>query len=525
MAKKKTAVKKAPGKLMKKAAGTAAPKPAAPAPAPPQVRVRMYRVGLGDCFQLTFQVPGGERNVLIDFGTLGNKANNQVKNADVADAIVAGLPNGKMDLVVATHEHWDHLSGFNTDAMQQLAGKVDHVWLAWTENPADLEAKSIIKYKQDLGTALAAVVQAAPLQTVTQNVASLLGFAAGDVLLGAGKFAEKVNETMEFVRRGLGAKTEYLEPGVVLEPDWLPGFRFYILGPPRKYKVTGANPLNDLGEHGSSELYGLAEGIRAASLFHLEGDLSLLSDPAEAWTEQDPRLPFDRSSSHFSRREMAIQYPEYYEETESWRRIDDDWLMTAADLALQLDNATNNTSLAMAIERIADGKVLLFPADAQQGNWLSWDKYEWAVKTAAGAEQKVSAAELLNRTVFYKVGHHASHNATAKDRGLERMVNEQELTAFIPVDRGVALMRNPPGSWQMPARLLYRRLLEKTQGRVARSDLGWVVDQASLTKEQQATESEFASLADNTEWDRWKKSQQAATHVAIHPQYIDYVLQ
>jgi hypothetical protein len=32
----------------------------------------------------------------------------------------------------------------------------------------------------------------------------------------------------------------------------------------------------------------------------------------------------------------------------------------AADLALQLDSMTNNTSLALAIERISDGKVLLF---------------------------------------------------------------------------------------------------------------------------------------------------------------------
>ena len=53
----------------------------------------------------------------------------------------------------------------------------------------------------------------------------------------------------------------------------------------------------------------------------------------------------------------------------------------ASDLALQLDSVTNNTSLVLAIERIADGKVLLFPADAQEGNWLSWhdEKMKWKV--------------------------------------------------------------------------------------------------------------------------------------------------
>ena len=62
----------------------------------------------------------------------------------------------------------------------------------------------------------------------------------------------------------------------------------------------------------------------------------------------------------------------YFAEDAAWRRVDEDWLHVATDLALQLDSATNNTSLVLAIERIADGKVLLFPADAQEGNWLSW---------------------------------------------------------------------------------------------------------------------------------------------------------
>ena len=54
----------------------------------------------------------------------------------------------------------------------------------------------------------------------------------------------------------------------------------------------------------------------------------------------------------------------------AWRRIDGDWLQSAGSLALQLDSLTNNTSLAFAIERISDGKVLLFPADGQLGHWL-----------------------------------------------------------------------------------------------------------------------------------------------------------
>src|SRR5687768_2131673 len=63
----------------------------------------------------------------------------------------------------------------------------------------------------------------------------------------------------------------------------------------------------------------------------------------------------------------------------AWRRIDDDWLDSAGEFALQLDSYTNNTSLAMAIELKGTGKVLLFVADAQAGNWISWAGLSWEV--------------------------------------------------------------------------------------------------------------------------------------------------
>src|SRR6266699_2202355 len=68
-----------------------------------------------------------------------------------------------------------------------------------------------------------------------------------------------------------------------------------------------------------------------------------------------------------------------------------------------LDSMTNNTSLVLAIE-LADGDVLLFAADAQVGNWLSWQDLKWTVGTSP-----VTGPDLLKRTIFYKVGHHGSH--------------------------------------------------------------------------------------------------------------------
>lgn len=134
-----------------------------------------------------------------------------------------------------------------------------------------------------------------------------------------------------------------------------------------------------------------------------------------------------------------------------------------------MDSYTNNTSLALAIELAGTGKVLLFPADAQVGNWLSWQTID---PSFVGRDGKaITAVDLLRRTVFYKVGHHGSHNATLRAEGLERMVSP-ELVAFVPVDERVARdVRN----WRaMPFEPMLEKLYEATSGRVIRLDQGVV---------------------------------------------------
>jgi hypothetical protein len=490
----------------------------------PALRVRMYRQGLGDCFLLTFGGGGDERHMLIDCGSLGSTTT-KVKIKQVADDVLATINNGRLHIVVATHEHQDHVSGFSgtNGPMKQLQGKVDHVWLAWTENPIDPDAKRIVKFKHDLGTALTALAATMPDSPAVAHVADLLGFAGHDPsLMGASDFAKTVDEAMEFIRSGLGATTTYYEPGKVIEEPWLPGFRIYVLGPPR-----ADESLADLGEHGSEDLYHVSLGQRsAAAMLHAaaRGVEAGANSPDMAACEA--ALPFDRRFNGRGEDLLRSQYPGYLNAADDWRSIDEDWLNIAADLALQLDNMTNNTSLALAIERIADGKVLLFPADAQQGNWLSWHapNLSWTI-SENGTERRVTASELLARTVFYKVGHHASHNATASRMGLELMAREDDLVAFIPVDRAVAMTRGKKGSWKMPARPLYRRLLEKCQGRVARSDLGWADDAALLTNAaQRKTEQELRDLFTTSEWNAWRTSQQSASHVEIEDLYVQYTL-
>jgi len=126
---------------------------------------------------------------------------------------------------------------------------------------------------------------------------------------------------------------------------------------------------------------------------------------------------------------------------------------------LQLDSLTNNTSLAVAIE-LPNGDVLLFAADAQVGNWLSWQDLTWTVDG-----KTVSGPDLLKRAIFYKVGHHGSHNATLKEKGLELMKNLR--LAMIPVDHDMAVKKR----WgKMPLDELVTALEKQKANTVVRVD-------------------------------------------------------
>lgn len=470
--------------------------PSKPTPAPatgsgPKVRVRMYRQGLGDCFLVTFFTAGQPVHALIDCGTLGTKATNVTMRAVVADIAQqtkdSALPGQQshLHLLISTHEHKDHVSGFGTEQTAFDAFQVDHVWQAWTEDASDALAQQTAKYKGDLLNTVALVANAMgqtdsthPMHDTLVGLLDFVGDAStgGTGLLGAA-LAKTVHDAMAYVTTRAGDAVEFLSPGTVLEPNWLPGIRVYVLGPPRDPAA-----LKNMGEHGSPDLYefgAIARDLSDTVTFRLAAIGSREYKKTLAPPEQelfDRSLPFDpryRVESPSSA-QVASQYSLYFQADEAWRRIDHDWLDTGSNLALQLDSFTNNTSLALAFEIVASRRVLLFPADAQLGNWLSWHEInQWKTSGAApvaGAGKLMTVEELLAATVFYKVGHHSSHNATPTSKGLEMMTSE-DLVAMIPLDRVVALAKTPP--WLMPADALYARLIEKTRGRVLRSDIGW----------------------------------------------------
>jgi hypothetical protein len=271
----------------------------------------------------------------------------------------------------------------------------------------------------------------------------------------------------------------------------LENVRVFVLGPPQDESMLKRSAPTKSGR----EVYDFAgEANLSASLNTAFVRLAASSPDGRA-----DDCPFD-SSVRFDGTRVSgplslLKAATWEASGEEWRRADDDWTNAAETLALNLDNHTNNTCLVLAFEFIDTGEVFLFPADAQVGNWLSWQNLRWKVRDAQGANVEITASDLLSRAVFYKVGHHGSHNATLRKLGLELMTSD-ELTAFVPVSK-VEAGKNR--WWGMPFKPLLQRLSEKTGGRLLVADERAPAPE-SLVALQPAERSRFsASLDDVTD--------------------------
>jgi len=454
---------------------TAAPAPDAPpgANSPSRLRVRMYRHGLGDCFLLTLPMDSGKPfYMMIDCGVVLGTQQPAAIMTDVVENI-ASVTGGEIDLLVATHEHWDHVSGFiqAKDTFDKKI-KVKQAWFAWTENPKDPLANQLRAERRSTENALRMAVTKLNAFGATESadrVNNLMGF--------FGATAGSTSTALANLKTMAGENQRFCLPGEApISIDGLPNARFWILGPPRDEKLLKkSNPQ-------SGDAYGMAADAEA----FLQAALTRGMGAAASVENEDTRgNPFDNLYEIPLTRAEHIPFFEhhYFGEstdgslydrrggakktgqeirTQDWRRVDSSWLEASEAMALQLDSATNNTSLVIAIELIDTGEILLFPGDAQAGNWLSWQDLKWSMPDG----KTVTGPNLLARTIFYKVGHHGSHNATLRAKGLELMVNDA-LIAMVPVNHDMAVKKR----WgMMPLPDLMSRLEEKTFGRLLRID-------------------------------------------------------
>lgn len=465
------------------------------------IQIRMYRQGHGDCFLLATKKKDGKPfYMLIDCG-LWRKS--EIDGAITIDKVVDSIreaTNGRLDVVLITHEHEDHVNGFvatRDDGSDCWDGfKIGEVWLAWTEDGTDDDANKLRKRFDDTLLGLAAALTGRHglnlagdnrLQMIEEVLALHTGAGdmralaesltqrASDIRMDGGLAASipgiKNKEAMRKMRHAAENRVRFLDPkrGPYTH-DAVTGMRVFALGPPRDVKL-----LLSLDPKSAEEF---KFGVERSSL----GLMRAFSDDPE---EQRAGRPFPpRYGTPIEKLEEANStvadffrahhgFKKDPDQTNAWRRIDDEWLDSAEALAMRLNDEVNNTSLVIAIELANTGKVLLFSGDAQRGNWISWSDLEWKPDN----EPKVTARELLGRTVLYKVGHHGSHNATLKGEAGGSYANlgwfglgefAEEFTAMIPANKQWAYGKARP--WKHPLKAIEEALIERAAGKVFRTD-------------------------------------------------------
>lgn len=432
--------------------------------------VRMYRMGTGDCFVIKFMHNRTVRfKMMIDGGAwreVGDKVERCIKD-------IKGYVNNHIHLLVVTHEHLDHVLAF--DKCKTLFKEnfvVDQIWMGWTENDKNTQVK---RWKHDHGKkkrVLGAAAAYYEKELATGKIGIQLKGSRGekDMLAAKKLFSDALTGFAElhlgvsnkkYVGNLKGLRVikediadnniKYLEAGDIKTVEELEGVRFFVLGPPKQWEdvETATGAAGETYKHNRD--LDETEAFAAAALSLEKGSAALGGTTpfdADYLAPEGPDLePWET--------EIKDKY-----KAEEWRRIDYDWLHGAGSLALRLNSHTNNLSLVLAIELIDNGKVMLFTGDAEYGSWQSWHDIDWDMTGKDGGKHLTE--DLLNRTTFYKVAHHLSHNGTPRRKGLEMMM-DNNLAAMASLDYGVI-----SSGWKstMPNRAILKNLLKRTKGRL-----------------------------------------------------------
>jgi len=347
------------------------------------LRVRMFRVGFGDFFLLSVPTRKGASHILIDCG-VHSRDLGSIKDAVAQMAQDCGH---RLALVIMTHRHADHISGFATcsDIFSQIT--VERVWMPQFEDPSNDKAIKFQASLTALATRLGSRLRLAARSDAKKEELLLMAenITGG---LGADGGASSNQKALNVLQTGFNNKPEhdYYKAG---DPPTLPqdlleaGLTAQILGPPIDESL-----ILQMTNKNQQYLSGASEED--------DGEpISPFPDAFRARYGDYPTAAFD-----------------LYGADEIVRMIDSARPDALAAQAAAADKTLNNQSLVVLFSFA--GKNLLFAGDAQWGNWENF-LYGGAYGTPGHTELTERAKGILNKIDFYKVGHHGSANATPKD--------------------------------------------------------------------------------------------------------------
>lgn len=326
--------------------------------------IRVYNVGLGDC--ILCRIPGvgsagSDFNMLIDCGSWSGIDLLRAALDDLATMLPdAGDGQKRLDLLVVTHEHKDHIAGCDPALFARF--RIGAIWMNAAMDPDHPQAAGTRKLTAIAVQAMRGVTAAGlPLSPALADLAELLS------IDNAG--------AMQALRIGLPAASSivpyYVHAGQTNDELGLPllGATIRVLGP-------------------EADIDGFYLGRRGSTV----GALTAAPDPSPV--DAGPAPP-----------DVVGVQPDNIGAGD-FRQLRARMLSNAFAFAALSSKVTNNSSVVLLVEW--QGRRLLFVGDAE------WDAaYTDGKANGSWNVMWSQRKEALSAPVdFLKIGHHGSENAT-----------------------------------------------------------------------------------------------------------------
>ncbi|MFB6418584.1 MBL fold metallo-hydrolase [Bradyrhizobium tunisiense] len=354
--------------------------------------IRAYNVELGDCIYCRIprarvgHAANEDFHMLIDCGSWGSfsalKSAVEHLKEDLPDA---GHGKKRLDLLVVTHEHKDHIAGFDADLFADLT--ISSIWMSTAMNRDHPQSQRTVALQDYAKRAMRSLAELNLHQSPEiRDLMEIYSVSNDDALETLQKTLPEANGIQpQYVRAGDTAESL----GIALRDTTIE-----VLGP--EQDIDGYY----LGEDPDSSLWGLEE----------------MAMPFEPHPASGPRsIPTNISLADF-------------------RRLQSRMMSNALAFADEAGSVVNNTSVILLIEW--KGKRLLFVGDAE------WDaRFKQGKKNASWNVMWHLHKDKLERPIdFLKIGHHGSVNATPWNDAEDGRETEPSaiLDAILPVQRSHA---------------------------------------------------------------------------------------